>query len=131
MREFLVRDRAPTSPVWQSAKQRLGSGTYEVPANSIAYLSELIEPKSIFLELTRQNLMKQSMRYLIWGEGEIGLLVYSILVHYWAWARSPQQSLPTLVATALRTSITKLSSSRRTKSLSGATNSLRLSSRRT
>jgi hypothetical protein len=65
-------------------------------ANSIAYLSELIEPKSIFLELTRQNLMMQSLRYLFWGEGEIGLLVYSILVHYWEWARSPEQTQPTL-----------------------------------
>ncbi|MGB2623747.1 MAG: hypothetical protein WA857_12465 [Candidatus Acidiferrum sp.] len=65
-------------------------------ANSIAYLSELIEPKSIFLELTRQNLMMQSLRYLFWGEGEIGLMVYSILVHYWEWARSPAQSQPTL-----------------------------------
>ncbi|MGB8476135.1 MAG: hypothetical protein WCE61_18805 [Candidatus Acidiferrum sp.] len=65
-------------------------------ANSIAYLSELIEPKSIFLELTRQNLMMQSLRYLFWGEGEIGLLVYSILVHYWEWTRSPEQTQPTL-----------------------------------
>jgi hypothetical protein len=65
-------------------------------ANSIAYLSELIEPKSIFLELTRQNLMMQSLRYLFWGEGEIGLLVYSILVHYWEWSRSPEESQPTL-----------------------------------
>ena len=65
-------------------------------ANSIAYVSELIEPKSIFLELTRQNLMMQSLRYLFWGEGEIGLLVYSILVYYWEWARSPEQTRPTL-----------------------------------
>jgi hypothetical protein len=65
-------------------------------ANSVAYLSELIEPKSIFLELTRQNLMMQSLRYLFLGEGEIGLLVYSILVHYWEWAHSPMQSRPTL-----------------------------------
>ncbi|MGH9743228.1 MAG: hypothetical protein ACRD51_12870 [Candidatus Acidiferrum sp.] len=65
-------------------------------ANSIAYLSELIEPQSIFLELTRQNLMMQSLRYLFWGEGEVGLLVYSILVHYWAWARSEEQTQPTL-----------------------------------
>ncbi|MGC2527648.1 MAG: hypothetical protein WA639_07860 [Candidatus Acidiferrum sp.] len=65
-------------------------------ANSIAYLSELIEPQSIFLELTRQNLMMQSLRYLFWGEGEIGLLVYSILVHYWEWARPAEESQPTL-----------------------------------
>ena len=52
-------------------------------ANSIAYLSELLNPISIVLGLTRKNLMQQSLNYLLWGEGEIGLLVYSILVRYW------------------------------------------------
>jgi hypothetical protein len=52
-------------------------------ANSIAYLSELLNPISIVLGLTRRNLMQQSLNYLLWGEGEIGLLVYSILVRYW------------------------------------------------
>ncbi len=45
-------------------------------ANSIAYLSELLNPISIVLGLTRRNLMQQSLNYLLWGEGEIGLLVY-------------------------------------------------------
>jgi hypothetical protein len=53
-------------------------------ANSIAYLSELLDPISIVLELTRRNLMQQSLNYVLWGEGEVGLLVYSILVRYWA-----------------------------------------------
>jgi hypothetical protein len=52
-------------------------------ANTIAYLSELIDPKSIFLGLTRQNLMNQALRYLIWGEGETGMMVYTILLKYW------------------------------------------------
>ena len=52
-------------------------------ANSIAYLGELLNPISIVLGLTRRNLMQQSLNYLIWGEGEVGLLVYSILVRYW------------------------------------------------
>ena len=54
-------------------------------ANSIAYLSELIDPVSIYLGLTRQNLMTQSFRYFLLGEGEVGLSVYSILVRYWEW----------------------------------------------
>ncbi|MBI4428627.1 MAG: hypothetical protein HY562_05875 [Ignavibacteriales bacterium] len=54
-------------------------------ANTIAYISELIDPKSIFLELTRENLMTQSFRYLFWGEGEVGLTVYTILIRYWEW----------------------------------------------
>jgi hypothetical protein len=54
-------------------------------ANSIAYISELIDPISIFLGLTRHNLMTQSLRYLFWGEGETGLMVYKILLTYWEW----------------------------------------------
>jgi len=52
-------------------------------ANTIAYVSELIDPVSIFLGLTRQNLMTQSLRFLLWGEGETGMLVYTILLKYW------------------------------------------------
>jgi hypothetical protein len=52
-------------------------------ANSIAYLSELLDPRNIVLGLTRRNLMQQSLNYALWGEGEIGLTVYSILVRYW------------------------------------------------
>ncbi len=52
-------------------------------ANSIAYLSELLDPLSIVLGLTRRTLMKQSLEYILFGEGETGLLVYSILVRYW------------------------------------------------
>jgi hypothetical protein len=52
-------------------------------ANTIAYVSELIDPTSIFLGLTRQSLMTQSLRFLLWGEGETGLMVYTILLKYW------------------------------------------------
>ncbi len=52
-------------------------------ANTIAYLSEQLDPVSIFLGLTRQNLMTQAFRFLLLGEGETGLLVYTILVKYW------------------------------------------------
>src|SRR6267142_1611241 len=52
-------------------------------ANTIACVSELVDPISIFLGLTRQNLMSQSLRFLLLGEGETGLIVYAILVKYW------------------------------------------------
>ncbi len=52
-------------------------------ANSVAYLSELLNPLSIVMGLTRRTLMKQSFEYIFFGEGETGLLVYSILVRYW------------------------------------------------
>jgi hypothetical protein len=52
-------------------------------ANAIAYLSELLRPRAVFMKLTGQNPMRQSMRYLLLGEGEAGLIVYSVLQHYW------------------------------------------------
>ncbi|MBL8218500.1 MAG: hypothetical protein JNL62_04690 [Bryobacterales bacterium] len=54
-------------------------------ANSIAYLSELIDPRSIFLGLSRKNLMNQALNFLLFGEGETGLMVYTILLRYWDW----------------------------------------------
>ena len=56
-------------------------------ANAIAYLSELLDPISIVLGLTNKNLMKQSLAYLIWGEGEAALMAYTILVRYWEWTK--------------------------------------------
>jgi len=64
-------------------------------ANSIAYLSELADPVSIFLGLTRENLMKQALRYIIWGEGETGLMVYTILIRYWEW--TPEDDVRPLI----------------------------------
>jgi hypothetical protein len=52
-------------------------------ANSIAFVSECIDPISIFIGLTRQDLMTQALRYILFGEGETGLMVYTILLRYW------------------------------------------------
>ena len=52
-------------------------------ANTIAYVSEAIDPISIFIGLTRRALMGQAIRYLLFGEGETGLMVYTILLHLW------------------------------------------------
>jgi hypothetical protein len=54
-------------------------------ANTIAYVSEMIDPISIVLGLSRNNLMNQSLRYLLMGEGETGLMVYTVLLRYWEW----------------------------------------------
>ena len=66
-----------------------------VLANSIAYVSELIDPISIFLGLTRQNLMTQALRYVFWGEGETGIMVYTILLKYWEW--TPEEDVRPLI----------------------------------
>jgi hypothetical protein len=60
-------------------------------ANTLAYLSEMLDPISIFLGLTRQNLMRQAFRFLLFGEGETGLMVYAILLRYWEW--TPEEDL--------------------------------------
>ncbi len=52
-------------------------------ANAVAYLSALLHPAAIYLGLSRQNLMRQSVRYFLLGEGETGLMVYTILLHLW------------------------------------------------
>ncbi|MFZ5482431.1 MAG: hypothetical protein ACOZNI_37055 [Myxococcota bacterium] len=54
-------------------------------ANTVAFVSEMLDPKAIFLGLTRENPMAQAFRYLLWGEGETGILVYQILLRYWNW----------------------------------------------
>ena len=54
-------------------------------ANCIAFVSEAIDPISVFIGLTRRDLMSQAVRYLLFGEGETGLMVYTILVRYWDW----------------------------------------------
>jgi hypothetical protein len=64
-------------------------------ANTIAYISELIDPISIFIGLTRQNPMDQALRYLLFGEGEVGLMVYHILVKYWDW--TPEEDVRPLL----------------------------------
>jgi hypothetical protein len=67
-----------------------GDGEYLVEAsqavaiaNALAYMSELLRPRAIYLGLSRQNMMRQSFRYFLLGEGETGLMVYTVLQHHW------------------------------------------------
>ena len=60
-------------------------------ANTIAYISEQIDPVSIYLGLSRKNLMIQSLRYFLFGEGETAWMVYTILLRYWAW--TPEEDI--------------------------------------
>jgi len=64
-------------------------------ANTIAYISEAIDPISIVLGLTRRDLMGQAVRYLLFGEGETGLMVYTILLRYWDW--TPEEDIRPLI----------------------------------
>jgi len=64
-------------------------------ANTVAYISELIDPVRLFLGLSRQNLVSQAVRFLLLGEGETGLMVYTILVRYWEW--TPEEDVRPLI----------------------------------
>ena len=60
-------------------------------ANSIAHISELLNPIAIYLGLTQLNPMEQALRFLLFGEGETGMLVYTILLRYWE--QTPKQDV--------------------------------------
>jgi len=60
-------------------------------ANAVAYLIQELHPAAIYIRLSRQNLMRQSFRYVVFGEGETGLMVYTILQHLWASARAGEE----------------------------------------
>jgi len=64
-------------------------------ANTIAFVSEAIDPISIFVGLTRRGLMGQAFRYLLFGEGETGLMVYTVLLRYWDW--TPEKDVRPLI----------------------------------
>ncbi|MBS2024500.1 MAG: hypothetical protein JST92_19035, partial [Deltaproteobacteria bacterium] len=51
--------------------------------NAIAYLSEQLDPIAIYFDLSLENPLDQTLRFLLFGEGEVGVMVYQILVRYW------------------------------------------------
>jgi hypothetical protein len=66
------------------------AGRSFVGLGSIAMLEDLFEGWggkllviALFLGLTRQQLMTQALRFFLLGEGETGLMVYTILLRYW------------------------------------------------
>ena len=64
-------------------------------ANSIAYVSEATDPVGVFIGLIRRGLMAQALRYLLFGKGETGLMVYTVLLGYWEW--TPEEDVRPLI----------------------------------
>jgi hypothetical protein len=64
-------------------------------ANTLAVISELLDPISIFLGLSRLPLMTQAFRYFLLGEGETGMMVYTILLKYWE--STPEEDVRPLI----------------------------------
>ena len=62
-------------------------------ANSIAFLTDELNPISVILGLTQRNLMKQALAFVFLGEGETGLQVYSVLVKFWEVNPKPDHPL--------------------------------------
>ncbi|MFL5438923.1 MAG: amino acid transporter [Myxococcales bacterium] len=52
-------------------------------ANAIAWISEQIDPIALYLDLSLANPFTQALKFLLFGEGETGVLVFQILVRYW------------------------------------------------
>jgi len=58
------------------------SGAVAIP-NTIAWVSEQLDPIGLYLELSLENPFTQALKHLLWGGGEVGVMVYEILVRYW------------------------------------------------
>lgn len=65
-------------------------------ANAIAFLSEELKPRNVFLELSRRNVTAQALRFLLLGEGEVGLQVYNILLRRWQMDSPDSEQRPNL-----------------------------------
>lgn len=57
-------------------------GAVAIP-NTLAWVSEALDPIAIYLELSLKTPLRQAIEHLLWGGGEVGILVYEILVRYW------------------------------------------------
>ncbi len=74
--------------VWKDRGEYLiDAGQAVAIPNALAYIIQELHPAAVYLGLSRQNLMWQSFRYFLLGEGEIGLMVYAILQHLWETAK--------------------------------------------
>ncbi len=66
-----------------------------VVANTIAYVSIRLKARNIILGLpAEKSPLVQAFRYLSFGTGEVGLMVYEILTNYWK--ERPEVERPTL-----------------------------------
>ncbi|HWO38243.1 MAG TPA: hypothetical protein VNO32_56440, partial [Candidatus Acidoferrum sp.] len=60
-----------------------------------------LHQNEIMVYIGHRSPQTRPLGYLFWGEGEVGLTVYSILVRYWEW--SSQETRPTLYLMSLET----------------------------
>jgi len=101
----LAEDRSQFSPPSGQGQRPPRRLHYEIQRrcsggpNAIAYLSELIDPISIFSLPDPGNHINQGAQVFLWGKAKPPSLVYppQILLRYWEWAhrrRRPPPHLP-------------------------------------
>ena len=85
-----IDDRSEFESALKTSVRKLPTGDYSIVisnavavANTVAFISEELDPVSLFLTLTGEQPMRQSLRYLVWGEGEVGRHVYEVLLKHW------------------------------------------------
>ncbi len=93
--EFEIALKIRVTPLGETGNLRIDVTGAVAIANTIAFVSEQLDPKAIFLGLSRGNSMAQALKYLLWGEGEVGVLVYEILVRYWE--STPEEDVRPLI----------------------------------
>ena len=64
-------------------------------ANAIAWVSEELDPIAIYLQLSLEHPFRQNLKYVLWGEGETGLMVREVLLRYWHY--TPEDDIRPLI----------------------------------
>lgn len=70
-----------------------------VIANTLVYLSLTLKARAVLMHLAEQRYpLNQALKYVLFGTGEVGLMVYEILTAYWQGRPVPERPLLFLMA---------------------------------
>lgn len=70
-----------------------------VIANTLVYISLVLNARAVLMHLSQQHYpLNQTLKYMLFGTGEIGLMVYEILTSYWKRKPEPERPLLFLMA---------------------------------
>ena len=70
-----------------------------VIANTLVYISLELKARAVLMHLAEQRYpLNQAMKYILFGTGEVGLMVYEILTAYWKDRPAPERPLLFLMA---------------------------------
>ena len=70
-----------------------------VIANTLVYISLELKARAVLMHLAEQRYpLNQALKYVLFGTGEVGLMVYEILTAYWKDRPAPERPLLFLMA---------------------------------